>query len=123
MLPPYYSIIYAQLDRIVQRFGWALTLHGSMSRDMDIVLIPWTEDAEHEDKVIDAIKIFVEGKHITAMRKRNEKKINASSKDGMAHFSITEKPHGRKAITLFIGISSYYLDISIMPRIEQVKED
>jgi len=116
MIPPYYSIIYSQLDRVVQRFGWALTLHGSMSRDMDVVLIPWTEDAEHEDKVVDAIRIFVEGKYLTGRRKRNEQKAGASSQDGMAHFSVSEKPHGRRAISLFIGVSTYYLDISIMPR-------
>lgn len=123
MIPPYYSIIYAELDRVVQRFGWALTLHGSMSRDMDVVLIPWTDDAEHEDKVVDAVRIFVEGKHITAVRKRNERKMKTSSKDGMAHFSVTQKPHGRRAITLFIGVSSYYIDISIMPRLPTQAEE
>ena len=123
MIPPYYSILYAQLDRVVQRFGWALTLHGSMMRDMDVVLIPWTDDAEHEDKVVDAIRLFVEGKYIVSKRKRNENKMKSLSKDGMAHFQITEKPHGRRAITLFIGVSSYYLDISIIPRAEQNKSD
>lgn len=40
MLPPYFAILYTKLDRVVARFGWALTLHGSMSRDLDVVLIP-----------------------------------------------------------------------------------
>lgn len=42
--------------------------------------------------------------------------MGASSKDGIAHFAVEEKPHGRRAISLYIGVSGYYLDISIMPR-------
>lgn len=123
MIPPYFAIIASQLDRVAQRFGWAVTLHGSMSRDLDVVLIPWTDDAEHEDKVVDAIRFFVEGTYITSARKRNEKKMKSSTKDGIAHFSVTEKPHGRRAISLYIGHSQYYLDISIMPRIEKMKPE
>ena len=116
MLAPYYAILFMKLDRVVQRFGWALTLHGTMARDLDLVLIPWTDDAEHEDKVIDAVRIFVEGKYVVNSRKRNEKKMGSSSKDGLAHFYVEEKPHGRRAISIYIGVSGYYLDISIMPR-------
>jgi hypothetical protein len=98
------------------RFGWCLSIHGTMGRDLDMILIPWTEDAEHEDKVVDAIRLFVEGKMVQAARKRVEKRYKSSSKEGVEHFHVETKPHGRRAISLYIGQSGYYLDISIMPR-------
>jgi len=116
MLPPYFAILFSKLDRVVNRFGWAATLHGTLARDLDIVLIPWTEDAEHEDKVIDAIRLFVEGKYISASRKRTDSKMGTVSKDGIEHYAIEEKPHGRRSISIYIGVSGYYLDISIIPR-------
>lgn len=116
MVAPYYAILYMKLDRVVQRFGWALALHGTMQRDLDLVLIPWTEDADHEDRVIDAIRLFVDGYYLSNKRKRNEKKMGSSTKDGLAHFMVTQKPHGRRAISIYIGVSAYYLDISILPR-------
>lgn len=116
MIAPYYAVLFTKLDKIVARFGWAIALHGTMIRDLDLVLIPWTEDADHEDKVIDAIRIFVDGQHVTKVRKKNLEEMNSSQKDGLEHFAITQKPHGRRAISIHIGVSNYYLDISIMPR-------
>ncbi len=122
MIPPYYAILYMKLDRIVQRFGWCLSIHGSMTRDLDVILIPWTEDAESEDKVVDAIRVFIEGSYTVAARKRMEKKMNTSSKEGLAHYATEDKPHGRKAFSIYIGFSGYYLDISILPRKETKSE-
>lgn len=87
-----------------------------MLRDLDLILIPWTDDAEHEDKVIDAIREFVEGKYTIAAKKRTEKKYGSMTKDGIDHYAVEQKPHGRRAISIYIGVSGYYLDISIMPR-------
>lgn len=117
MIAPYYAVLFVKLDKIVARFGWAISLHGTMIRDLDLVLIPWTEDAEDENKVVDAIRLFVDGQHVTDTRKKHLKKMGSSQKDGLSHFAITEKPHGRRAISINIGVSNYYLDISIMPRL------
>lgn len=116
MIAPFYAVIYAKLDRIVNRFGWGLSIHGTMVRDLDLVLIPWTEDAEQEDKVIDAIRLFIDGTYVTNARNKNNAKMGASTKNGLAHFHVTDKPHGRRAINIYIGTTGYYLDISIMPR-------
>jgi len=121
VIAPYYAVLYSKLDRVVQRFGWAATVHGSLTRDLDIVIIPWTEDAEHEDKVVDAIRLFVEGAYITRLRKKQNERSGVKTRTGLDHYSVTEKPHGRRAISIYLGPSGYYLDISIMPRV--VKEE
>jgi hypothetical protein len=46
--------------------GWCLVAHGSMERDLDILAIPWTVDAEDSLKLIELIRVsfgdFVSGK-------------------------------------------------------------
>ena len=34
-----------KMREAARKLGYAVTTHGSMSRDFDIVVIPWTEDA------------------------------------------------------------------------------
>lgn len=41
--PHFYAQCYKGLHRIARRCGYNLLLHGSMSRDMDLVAVPWVE--------------------------------------------------------------------------------
>lgn len=111
MIAPWYMMTYAKLERIAVRHGWCLTLHGSMSRDLDLVLIPWTDDAEPEEVVLEAIQKFVYGSRYWRKNKKQSK------------LHATKKPHGRKAYVITIGIEGQYLDISIMPRIKVVDDE
>ena len=43
--PLCYSVLYARMASIAATLGYALTLHGSMIRDCDMVAVPWTEEA------------------------------------------------------------------------------
>jgi hypothetical protein len=102
MIAPWYVMAYTQLDRIAWRHGYALALHGSMTRDLDIVAIPWTDDADDPEKLLKAIKRFVVAKAYQKIK-----------------FSIgepTPKPHGRLAYVIPVGYDGHYLDLSIMPR-------
>ena len=118
MIAPWYALLYTKLDRIAMRRGWNLALHGSMTRDLDLILIPWVDDADDVDLVIDDFRKFVEGQMTVKARERAEKKRGATPRTGLDHYVVEEKPHGRKAITIRIGFSNYELDISIMPRID-----
>lgn len=102
MIAPWYVMAYTKLDRIAWRHGYALTLHGSMARDLDIVAIPWTKDAADPQKLLLAIRAFI-------IDGAKDVKI---SKNFHAH----KKPHGRLAYNFPIGHDGHYLDISIMPR-------
>lgn len=105
MIAPWYVMAYTKLDRIAWRHGYALALHGSMARDLDLVAIPWTEDADAPEKLLESIRRFIEGKAAVDV------KIGPPR----------HKPHGRLAYTVPIGFGEQYLDISIMPRTE-IKE-
>ena len=99
MISPWYAMTYVGLERVAWRHGYALALHGSMARDLDLVAIPWTDDADDPEKLIAAIVRFVVSKS----------DVKISQPKPMA------KPHGRLAYTVPLG-SGQYLDISVMPK-------
>lgn len=102
MIAPWYVMAYTKLDRIAWRHGYALALHGSMARDLDLVAIPWTDDADDPEKLIQAFVNFV--------------KLKAAVNIQMP--VAVKKPHGRIAYAIAIGHEGHYLDVSIMPRLE-----
>lgn len=80
-----------------RRHGYALTVHGTMARDLDLVAIPWTDDAEPSEKLIKA--------------------FCRALKDRRVAYQLpvkTPKPHGRTAYTF--PLSDGYIDLSVMPR-------
>jgi hypothetical protein len=91
---------YIPLERIAWRHGYVLALHGSMGRDLDIIAIPWTEDADNPEKLLRAFKRFITSK--ATINYRIPQPI--------------KKPHGRDAYVLPIGFDGQYIDLSIMPR-------
>lgn len=73
MITPVYSIMTGHIERIAQRFGRAMALHGSMQRDCDILLTPWTKDAEvNADVVITAIYNHVMHDNLTMHQLKKE---------------------------------------------------
>ena len=98
---------YVGLERVAHRHGYAMALHGSMGRDLDLIFVPWTDDADDPEKLLKALGRFIKGKsHIQIANYR---------------YSATIKPRGRKAYCLPIGHEGHYLDVSIMPRKKERK--
>ena len=105
MIAPWYVMAYTKLERIAWRHGYALALHGSMARDLDLIAVPWTEDADEPKKLLESFRRFI----VT--------EANVNLKIGGA----TDKPHGRKAYAIPVGHAGHYLDVSIMPRVKVKK--
>lgn len=99
---PVYVVLFTGLSDVARKHGYALTAHGSMQTDMDVVAIPWTDEAvsaeELVEKYLDYLKVF-------SMLVEGEVKV----------FGPEQKPHGRIAWMLSLGYGAQ-LDISIMPR-------
>ncbi len=102
---PMYCALYPALAKVTRSFGYALSVHGTLGRDMDLVCIPWTKDASEPNDVVDAIT-----------KKFDLRKI--VDKDG----EFTLKEHGRIAYTLSIGFGECFIDLSFMPRISKSNE-
>jgi hypothetical protein len=95
-----YTVLWASFRNAALDLGWTLALHGSMVTDMDIVAIPWIENAAPEIELVKALSGCI-GE--TVWRDH--------------HFrNPEEKPHNRIVYTLSI-YSDWHLDLSIMKRV------
>jgi hypothetical protein len=90
------AVFYPKLVRAAKRCGYALTIHGSLQRDIDLVAIPWTDQAVAPATLV--------------------RKLRKVVRDP-GHEQVPEaKPHGRIAYTLTTWAGGVYFDLSIMPR-------
>jgi hypothetical protein len=93
------------LMRVVSReCGYALAVHGSMIRDVDVVAIPWTEEACSAEALVKRLwELLGEG---------------GFGPFDQAAIPSEPKPHGRAAYTL-LTFSGGFIDLSVMPRTEK----
>jgi hypothetical protein len=94
---PVYCALYPQLAEVTRAHGYALAIHGSLGRDMDLVCIPWVDSPSEPEQVIEAIT----------------SKFHLRAVGGPP----TKKPHGREAWTISVGFGECFLDLSFMPRV------
>jgi len=95
------------LEQIARDHGYALAVHGSIHRDMDLIAVPWIDEASD---ALTLIKAFKEATKTVTIHEDMDK-----------HYpdcKPTQKPHGRIAYSLHVtnsGMHGGYLDISVMP--------
>lgn len=95
----FYTIMWPGFRNAALNCGWSLGLHGSMSSDMDIMAMPWTEDAKPVEELIKSLSDCID-----------------SDLWKESHLEpFVGKPHGRVVYTLSI-FSDFYVDISVMQR-------
>lgn len=101
--------IYAQLlpriKEAAKRMGYALAIHGSMYRDLDLLAVPWTETAVDAEELVEAIRSSVGGYVIGD----NLKNTGSVSKEP------TKQPHGRLSWNICWG-GRPFIDLSVMPK-------
>lgn len=95
--PAYYALIYERLRVTARIHGYALALHGSLSKDMDLLAVPWVKGARAGSTLAKAVAAKIDG---LVMKQNNPGK----------------KPHGRLAWTILFGGGGTFIDLSIMPR-------
>ena len=101
------SILDAILPAVreVARFnGYAIAVHGSLKRDIDLVAIAWTDQAVPADQLAEAVRGAIAGVLGNC--------INHGGK-------LTTKPHGRLACTLIHPGFAGEIDLSIIPPREE----
>lgn len=81
--------------------GYAIAVHGSLNRDIDLIAVPWREGAMNAESLVTTICGAVTGV-VGSCLKHNE---------------WQDKPHGRKARTLMVycGENHMQIDLSVMP--------
>lgn len=99
---PAYVAFYPKLAEIAREHGYALAVHGSVVSDMDLVAIPWTENAKNVFELINAISSYASG--VMSLMFDNAVCLHGPEK----------KPHGRMAWTISIG-NAAVIDLSVVP--------
>jgi len=94
-----------KIREAARALGYAIGVHGSLSRDYDLIAVPWTSDAASSDDL--AFAVFEAS---GAVRWRVWWDVGQ------------QKPHGRKAYAFDWDKHNYenrdYCDLSVMPRID-----
>jgi hypothetical protein len=102
--PLCYTLLLQWLTDAANKKGYALGLHGSMSRDLDLIAAPWTEDAVSADQLVSAL-VESAGGFIT---------------NDLLTINPEFRPHGRMAYAIQLG-RGLYIDVSVMLRAGDVQ--
>ena len=86
-----------RITALAREYGYAIAVHGSLQRDLDLIAVPWSEVATDDETLVLAIARMVGGFILD-------------------HERAMAKPHGRKAWTIHMG-AGLWIDLGVMPRI------
>lgn len=95
---PVYCALYPGLAEVTREHGYALAIHGSLGRDMDLICVPWVDEPSEPEVVVKAIT----------------EKFYIRAVGGPP----TLKPHGREAWSISVGFGECFIDLSFMPRVQ-----
>lgn len=99
MVPYYFLHVVPKLVPVAKRLGYAIALHGSFLRDLDVVAVPWTDEAVSAEELAEALRVEVHGWLLQGKKPIPE-----------------VKPHGRLAWSIHTDEGVGYIDLSVMPR-------
>ena len=99
---PTYAFLYPVLAELANKRGYALALHGSLQRDLDVVALPWSDEASSPEDLAEDFLLYAE---IYGMKLGDD---HPNRKPAI-------KPHGRLAWTIPLWAGAY-IDLSVMPK-------
>ncbi len=116
---PAFVWIVPHLTKVARECGYALGIHGSVNRDLDLMAMPWTEEAVSAEELAEALRSAVDGRIVpdgTPGGKWDGEKFVT------AVIRMPElKPHGRLAWNIHFCGHNFYIDLSVMPRQEKAQ--
>lgn len=120
--PQLYAHYFFTLQEIAKEFGYNLVVHGSMNRDLDLVAIPWTDSAQDEFTLINALSKCLTG-HTTEKQYKHLVYLYRELPGGRHSYVINLNRGGYKKDDTgmitdpleYTADPEYYLDISVIP--------
>ena len=107
-LKMYYQTLVPIIKAIAMEYGYAVAIHGSMTRDLDIMAMPWVKNAKAPESLAIAIMkkvlVFENGLSGHSYTRKYWKENRDSG-----------KPHGRLTYAI-PAKQNAYIDLSVMPR-------
>ena len=109
-----YVLLIPRLMKAGREVGYALAVHGSLARDLDLIAVPWTDDAVSAERLILHLMAEVDGR----LRNGGSRKTKEDGTEEWVRANASEpsvKPHGRLAWSIHVGHEGLYIDVSVMP--------
>lgn len=103
----YYMLILDKIRAKARTHGYAIGLHGTAERDLDLIAVPWTHKACLPWALAKVIMDDVGG-HLEGMG--DDEKMDDYLRGGCPGL----KPHGRLTWAIQLG-GGAYIDLSVMP--------
>ncbi len=107
IIDPDYARVFTQARIVAWQYGYACVMHGSFTRDLDLLLVPWTAQAtSNAEQLLKLIAVACELRFSPG-----EDDVYKST------VAFTDKPHGRRSCTLFFPgfYDRRWVDISVLP--------
>ena len=104
--PAFYAICYHEMKLIAHNCGYNLVLHGSLNRDMDLIAIPWIEDVEEPDFMINLFAKYLGG----SIMEQSEKSKHCFAHGRMSYVINLNRERDENG-----DDKQYYIDISVTP--------
>lgn len=106
-----YALLLPKLMKAGREVGYAVAVHGSLARDLDIIAVPWTKDAVIAERLVMHLMAALDGR----IRNSGRKKEGTEEWEAIHGSAPSPKPHGRLAWSIHLGHDGLYFDISVMP--------
>jgi hypothetical protein len=98
-----YAMLLPELMQAGRDVGYAIAVHGSLSRDLDVVAVPWTDEAVSAERLVMHLMSAVGGR----LRDGHKRKDGTEDQwEKVSGGNPAVKPHGRLAWSIFIADGS-----------------
>jgi len=121
-----YQLLIDPMRELARKCGYAIGVHGSLARDIDLIAVPWTREAVSGNELAGRLIRLVTRKlgpatrdigrwHDARSRPTEAYRRGDVMLPGRGARATASKPHGRRVWVIHLG-GGPYLDISVMPR-------
>lgn len=100
----YLKTVLPAVRDAAQKCGYAIGLHGSMTRDLDLIAVPWVDEVTTDAVLVETIRAAVSGWIV------NDETADPNE---FTKRNPQPKPRGRKAWSIQLG-GGAYIDLSVM---------
>ena len=100
----YYLKIIPVIRQVARDLGYAIGVHGTLSKDLDLIAVPWTVGQSNHLDLLESIQMVIAGyKGLDHKREKTDDPYIAQ-----------DMPHGRRSYIIWIGVHAH-IDIAITP--------
>lgn len=108
-----YAWMVPRLTEIAREHGYALGLHGSLHRDLDLIAVPWVDEVSSPETLIEALRESISGLILPTGTKGGRFDPASGTFVEAIIESPSHKPHGRLAWNIHLD-GGLFIDISVM---------